>query len=240
MTAITRPRRTTIILFLLFTLYAVLRYHVFKGEPWRRFPLWTLNKVAAMTSVTLLAMALVKGVRKRSAQEILDAASLGRLGFSLALGHVIASLALFGPAEYPRFFEAAGGSTFSTSVAVAAGVIAILVLWPLAVGSNEANASRSLRGQVRLALLATVAHSVGLGWFVWIDPATWPGGLVPLTLIAAVIATGSCVASYARGRSASDGLKPLPSSSGRSRVESPLAMPSHRLDAAPTESGAKG
>jgi DMSO/TMAO reductase YedYZ heme-binding membrane subunit len=196
MMASARPYRTALAVFALFAVYAVVRYHVFKGEPWKRFPLWTLNKVAAMTSVTLFAMALVHGVRRRYAGAVASAAVLGRLGFSLALGHTIASLLLLGPREYPKFFEADGGATLSTSAALAAGLCAFLFFRQLGLGSGESQQPGTRRGWVRLALLGTLVHCAGLGWYVWLEPSAWPAGLLPLTLIGAAIALGGCLASY--------------------------------------------
>lgn len=187
-------------MFAFFIAYAVLRYHLFKGEPWSRLPFWTLNKAVAMTSVTLLALALIQGVRRRGPGLASGAAALGRLGFFLALGHTIASLALLNPAEFPSFFTAAGGLTLSTGVSMAAGAAAYLVFWHLDRNSGSESAAGSRRAYVRLALLLTAVHAGGIGWYVWIAPSTWPGRLIPLTLIAAVIAVGAWLASYLGGR----------------------------------------
>lgn len=195
-----RVHRTTIVVLVFFAAYAIARYHLFKGEPWRRFPLWTLNKVAAMASVTLFAIALLKGVRRRSPESVAEAGVLGRIGFSFAAGHIVASVALFNAVEYPRFFGPGGGLTLWTSLAIAAGVGAFLLLRQLAPGNTEGGAAGARRRLVRLALLATAVHTVGLGWFVWIDVATWPGRMLPLTLIGCAIAAGAWIASYALGR----------------------------------------
>jgi hypothetical protein len=196
MTRSPAPLRWMLAISLVFIGYAVLRYHVFQGESWSRLPLWTLNKAAAMTSLAMFAMALVIGVRKGSPEARFSAAAMGRLGFHLALGHSIASIVLFRPVEFPRFFHQSGALTFSTVYSITAGLIALLLFRKLAGGAGSDDASTARRGMVRLALVLTAIHTFGLGWFVWLEPSRWPNGLVPLTLIGVCMAAVATLVSF--------------------------------------------
>ncbi len=155
--------------------YAILRYHVAGEVPWRHALLWTANKGLAWAAVVLLAGAAWRRGTPGSGRAWRD-------GWTLAAAHVVCSVLLLRPAEYPRLFAADGRLSWAGTVALAAGVAAAVIL------------SRRLRrlgtqGWLTGCVGAALAlHSLAVGWPTVLQPATWPAGLLPVSLLGA--ATG--------------------------------------------------
>lgn len=164
--------------------YATLRYNVFKGVPWPDWPSYTLNKAFAVGSLLLIAAAVWRLARKHAGTGTL----LGWAG-ALALTHSLLSFALFTPLYFPRLFEA-GKLTFSAGLAITLGVGAIAAM------ELGARRSGSWSSGLRHAALALIAFASGIhaslpALATWVDPATWPGGLPPLTLISFLTGTAA-------------------------------------------------
>ena len=100
------PRRAALraaaVVFLGTLIYAVVRYHGFKGVPWSQLPLYTMNKAWAVTAVILGGFALIAG----SAGRRPEARTLGALAAGLGAAHAVASALLLRPVYYPPMFEA--------------------------------------------------------------------------------------------------------------------------------------
>ncbi len=160
--------------------YATVRYNVFKHVPWADWPHYVVNKALALAGLILIALSVLRLARRGGTIRRLMAWAGG---FTSA--HVLLSLALLRPEYFDKLFvdgkltAAAGWSMLLGAAAWAA----------TEVGARRAHQWRpAVRGEL-LALIALVSGlhaalpSIG-GWFA---PATWPGGLPPITLISFAI-----------------------------------------------------
>ncbi len=182
--------------------YAVLRYHVFKGVPLDHLPMYVLNKVVSMTALFLIGLSNVShenDVRRRA----------GMAGFAAAGLHVLLSQALLSPDNYPKMFaarEGLHGLSLSGEISLLSGSLGIFLLFLLAWPRREESAAwhavlpRLVRGTLALAAF----HCLFYGWPGWWTPASWPGGLPPITLLSFLFAVGALVVGMLR-RSAGSG-----------------------------------
>ncbi len=150
--------------------YAAVRYHVFGGVSWQHAPLWTANKALAWAAVLLLLWSAVEG--RRAPRQPRNNGLL-RAGLTLAFGHVGASIVLLDPSDFPALYD--GGR---------------LTLWAggsmlLGLGATALIRLRRPR-PLAAAGLTVAAHAALIGAGGWIQPAAWPGGLVPISLLGAL------------------------------------------------------
>lgn len=162
--------------------YATLRYNVLKGVPWPDWPAYTANKalgVGALLSMTAAIFRLRQPAR--GGTPFLIWAGV------LALTHSLLSFALLDPVYYPRLFQ---GKKL-TEIAGISLTLGALLMAGLELGARRAGVwSHSLR----LRTLALIAFGTGLhaalpALSTWFEPASWPGGLPPLTLISFLAGT---------------------------------------------------
>jgi len=163
-------------LFMIALLYATLRYNVFKGVPWTDWPAYTVNKAIAVGSLLLIAAAVIRLTRHEAGSAILLAWS-----GVLALCHSLLSFALLNPIYFAKLFD-------NGKLTAAAGLSLTLGALLLAVMDLGARRARSWAAGLRHAALAFLAFGTGIHAALpsvssWVEPATWPGGLPPLTLI---------------------------------------------------------
>jgi hypothetical protein len=152
--------------------YATLRYNVFKGVPWADWPSYTVNKALAVAALLLVVAAVLR---------------IGRVGTLLAwagvlaLAHSLLSFALFDPAYFPRLFDGAK-LTALAGIAMTLGVVAMA---GMELGARRAGAWGPALRHKALAWLGFAAgvHAALPALSTWVEPAGWPGGLPPLTLI---------------------------------------------------------
>jgi DMSO/TMAO reductase YedYZ heme-binding membrane subunit len=119
----------------------------------------------------------------------------GLLGFFLAAVHAFMSVLLMTPAYFAKYFNADGRMNLQGELGMALGITALLFLlspalttlpmMPKALGGWRWKRSQRL-GYAALAL--TAAHLVTLGIKGWLTPGKWPAGLVPISLVAFVVA----------------------------------------------------
>jgi hypothetical protein len=156
--------------------YATVRYNVFKGVLWSDWPVYVVNKAVALSSLLLL---LAWILRARLGPDD-SSSSLLSLARRFALVHAGLSLVILSPAYFPTFFS---GDRFNwpSGLSVVIGIVAAsglclrsrpAVSWPATVRS--------------LGVIGFMAgiHAMLNGYGNWLAPATWPGYLAPITLIA--------------------------------------------------------
>ena len=176
--------------------YSVVRYHIFKGEPWDHFPLYIFNKSISLAAVSLIALSYMAGPLTR-----LHAGTFsfllpfrkyyGLLGFGLAAVHIIMSLLIFSQAYYPKFFEESGKLNLTGELSMLFGVLALFIFFLVAISSLPSVASSmtpkdwgNLQRQGYLALAVVMLHVFVMGYEGWLRPEGWPGRLLPISLIA--------------------------------------------------------
>ena len=179
--------------------YSVLRYIIIKGVEIENMPLYISNKAIALASVILIGISFLLGPLTRFwpkifASKIYLRKYFGLSGFFLASVHIIISLILFNAAYYPKFFAESGKLNLTGELSMLFGVIAFFIFIMVSISSissivNSMDKNKWLRIQ-RLGYLAFAL--VGLHVFVmgvegWFKPNTWPGGLLPISLIAFII-----------------------------------------------------
>lgn len=170
--------------------YAALRYVVVGPVPAAHLPLYVANKAAAFAGITLLGLALLVaplGARLGSLAR-LDRGVLARAGGALSAGHALGSVLLLSAPRFPDLYAADGLLTGRGEVAMAAGVVAtVALLW-------QGHRPGSWRRTRLLVVAVAVAHAAAIGWPKWLAPASWHGGLPPITLLSALIGAGALAA----------------------------------------------
>ena len=164
--------KKVLIVFLSTTLYATLRYNVFKGVAWAEWPVYTLNKAFALSALFLFLIDAIR--RRRGADEA--GVELLRAGWILMLMHVGVSLAILTPAYHAKYFLA-DKLTWQAGWSMMIGVVS-------AAGIHKYT-RHCVAGEAR-ALLATIgvlaflsgAHAALLGYGGWFQPKTWPGYII--------------------------------------------------------------
>lgn len=157
-------------------LYATVRYNLFKGVPWADWPAYTVNKALAVGSLLIVLVGVIRLCRSDGRSGVL----LGWAG-ALALAHSLLSFALLDPTYYPRLFEA-GKLTAPAGLSLTIGVLATA---GMELGARRAGSwPRPLRhGTLALIAFCGGLHAALPATSTWLAPASWPGGLPPLTLI---------------------------------------------------------
>ncbi len=180
-------------------LYAVVRYNVIKGVSWEHFPLLISNKAIALAAVGLIALSYILGSLVRffpkTFKKTLSARKFfGLFGFGLAAMHGLISLLLFSPANYPKFFLESGSLSLTGELSMLFGVLAFFIFLIVAYTSIPVVA-KTMDDKVwhrtqrlgYLALMLTFLHVFFMGLEGWLKPEGWPGGLLPISMVAAII-----------------------------------------------------
>ena len=158
--------------------YATLRYNVFQGVPWSDWPVYVLNKAAAVSSLVMLLVWTLRAQRgRRNAPGGLLAAAA-----RLALLHTALSIAILSPAYYPAFYNGAR-LTWQGSLSLLLGVSTASGLVMSARGPLDARATARRLG---LVTFAVGLHAAIYGYPGWFTPSLWPGHLPPITMLSAV------------------------------------------------------
>ncbi len=180
--------------------YAVVRYH-FAGEvPWRHFPLFILNKATSLAAVIFVSSSyligkIIRWHNRDKALRLVVIKFCGLMGFFLAAVHAFFSLCLLSPAYYGKYFDNGGRLNLQGEIAMTVGVLGLffllspavttLPMMPKAIGGWRWKRTQRA-GYVALALV--VVHLVVLGVAGWLAPASWHGGIPPVSLVAVVVA----------------------------------------------------
>jgi DMSO/TMAO reductase YedYZ heme-binding membrane subunit len=180
--------------------YAVVRYHIVGDVPWSHFPLFILNKVLSLAAVVFVACSYLIGKVIRwhdhdMALRLVVIKFCGLMGFFLAAVHALMSVFLLTPAYFAKYFVADGRLNLQGELGMALGIVALFFLlspaittipmMPKALGGWRWKRSQRVG---YLALFLTAAHLMALGLKGWLTPGKWPAGLVPISLVAFVVA----------------------------------------------------
>jgi DMSO/TMAO reductase YedYZ heme-binding membrane subunit len=180
--------------------YAIVRYHLADDVPWRHFPLFILNKVTSLAAVGFVASSYLIGKIFRwhdhdKALRLVVIKFCGLMGFFMAAMHAFMSMFLMTPAYMGKYFDEGGRLNLQGEVGMSVGVLALFFLLAPAVTTlptmpKALGGWRWKRNQRMgyAALVLVLVHLVFLGLRGWLTPANWPAGLVPISLVAAVVA----------------------------------------------------
>jgi hypothetical protein len=84
--------KQVVFIFISGLIYALLRYVVFKGVSLENIPLYIMNKVFALTGITLIAFSVVLKRKNDTNRNSLKAKQLGQVGYSFIIIHLLCSL----------------------------------------------------------------------------------------------------------------------------------------------------
>ena len=185
---------------ILFTLYAIVRYNIFKGVDPIHFPVYILNKVFSSVGIVFLALSYGLGkikIKKFDDKETksLWVKSSGLIGFSFSAMHVFMTLMILNPSYYPKLYNG-DMLNLTGEISMLMGVLSLYFFSIPAITTipfmQEAVGIKKWQKRQRIGyygLLTALLHVVVMGFAGWLKVNTWPGYLPPITLISAVIAS---------------------------------------------------
>lgn len=185
--------------------YAILRYNVFSGVEWVHFPLFITNKALALAAVFLIALSYLLGKFKSIGKDnprkkLILIKSCGVMGFALASMHAFAGLLLMSPLYYAKFYADDGRLNLTGELSLMFGVFALATLSIAAVASlpfmyDAIGPQRWRRAQSTgyWTLALACGHLIVMGRENWLDPASWPGSMPPVSLVALTAAMTALV-----------------------------------------------
>lgn len=195
-----RPVKTkwlTLVL-LFFTVYATMRYIVFKGVDPVHFPLYIVNKIFSISGLFFLALSYAFDKIKRltihgKTKPQVFIKYTGLAGFSLSAMHVFISLAILSPDYYAKFYHE-NMMNFKGELSMLMGVLSLYFFTIPAIATipfmQKIVGIKKWQQHQRmgyLGLWTALFHTAIMGYASWIDVSTWPGYLPPITLIAVII-----------------------------------------------------
>ena len=167
---------------------------------WSHFPLFILNKATSLAAVIFVACSYLLGRVIRWYNDdpkikLVVIKFCGLMGFSLAAIHAFCSICLLTPDYFGKFFNEDGRLNLVGELGLVVGIIALwalampaittLPMMPKAIGGVRWKRSQRM-GYVCLGLV--VAHMVVFGISGWMTPKMWPGGMPPISMVAAIVA----------------------------------------------------
>lgn len=179
--------------------YTAVRYVFFKGESLAHAPLYLFNKALSLASVFLIGLSFLWGPLcrfwpKTFVPKLYLRKYLGLAGFGLASVHALVSLALLTSAYYPKFFEASGKLNASGETSVLFGILAFFVFAIVSVSSLpflevhlDPKQWLFIQRLGYAAYILVLGHVATMGFSGWFSPTSWPGGLLPISLVAAMV-----------------------------------------------------
>src|SRR3989338_4741936 len=179
-------------------LYAFVRYNIFKGVPLANFPLYVMNKSVALAAVGLIALSFLMRAMSLAWPKVFGPKLylrkwFGLFGFGFAAIHAMMSLLLFNASNYPKFFVK-GQLSLVGELSMLFGILAFFVFSIVALTSLPAIAKamkpqdwQNVQRTGYIAFFLVLLHVFVMGFEGWLTPDKWPGGLLPISLIAFII-----------------------------------------------------
>ncbi|MCG8307563.1 MAG: hypothetical protein MI975_09250 [Cytophagales bacterium] len=184
---------------LFFTLYATVRYIIFKGVDPVHFPMYITNKILSTSGLFFIALSYswgkLKGLKPNDKNlENQFVKFLGLAGFSCSAMHVFISMIILSPEYYQKLYEG-NMMNLKGELSMLMGVFSIycfsipaittIPFMQEAVGINKWQRGQRIG---YLGLFTALLHVLIMGVSGWLRVADWPGYLPPITLIATIIA----------------------------------------------------
>ena len=177
--------------------YAITRYHFFKGVHVQQFFPEILNKGLSLAAILLISLSLSVGPLSRQFPDKFNSLLLrkrlfGLWGFVFAFIHSMVSIHFYKPDHYPKFFSLEHLNVLGKFVLYFGVVslillsIAFMVSFPKNINVRPIIFQRSqFIGFV--GLIIGGAHVIPIGAQGWFHPYSWPGYLIPITLISFIV-----------------------------------------------------
>jgi len=170
-----------IVLLVATLLYTYVRYAIFGNINPFEMPAYLLNKSIALMSVFSLCIGAVHYTKNNyTALRFWATTSL-----YCAYIHIILSLIIFSKATYPHFFEQNLLNLTGVTL-IFFGTLAAYCFWSI---NNKRSAFFPQKLLQLLAVVFVGIHLVIIGSQSWFTPATWLGGLPPISLLSFALTT---------------------------------------------------
>lgn len=162
--------------------YSLIRYAWAKGIPVTNWPAFVANKATAFCAVSFLVLGFCERVKSKE-----RSSEFFHMSFVCAIAHAFMSVALLNPQYYKFLFVEVGKFNVFGEMVLFFGALAIALFF------TTSKATSSFKRDI-LVLITVLAHIISVGILKWIDPARWSYGLVPISLLSAlIIVLGLCV-----------------------------------------------
>jgi hypothetical protein len=172
--------------------YATARYNVFKGVPWRDWPIYTLNKAFALSALLVLALSVI---RRAPAPAQSHAHALRMAGVFGSM-HVMLSLILLSPAYFDTLFVR-GTLTTAAGLSMLLGAAAS-ALMASGFGRRGDQMTETATRIIAAAVFVIGLHAMLQGYRNWFMPSQWPGMMPPITLISFLLGLAAAAAAVTR------------------------------------------
>ncbi|MBN2349743.1 MAG: hypothetical protein JXJ22_12930 [Bacteroidales bacterium] len=191
--------KTSLFIILIFTgclTYILLRNIIFGTVTWNFLPFIAINKALALTAIILLVFVFSgKRIRQSRAGLFRNLTNhlplIGNTALIMISAHSLISIRMLNPELFSRFYN------FNTLniwgiLAIIAGVFAfllILIYYFNIQSTREKNQFRLFLKRIKISWLIislVFIHVFFTGFTEWIHVASWPGYLVPESLIIAI------------------------------------------------------
>jgi len=162
-----------IFIYLLTTVYAVSRYHIFGPVWWKDIFLFTFNKIIIFSAVIFLFLSVFSKLQTKD-RELLTQI----IGLSILM-HAVFSLLILKPYYLKSFFYPQQGFSLWGNIS--------LVFAGLAFAFYFFRKQFPVKNAQKLIWIFILLHVAAMGWHGWIQPDTWYGYMPPITLLAFVL-----------------------------------------------------
>jgi hypothetical protein len=167
--------------FILFYLYAIVRYHLGKGLDNSYF-LFVFNKAIAWTSSFYLGISILTLPNKFPAKK-----QYGLSAFALGIIHITVTLILTFSDYYPEFYNKNGITQMGVSILIT-GLLSISLMFLAFLASLFPGRFPKIWLHCGFfAFLINMFHPALIGFQNWFSPFKWPLYLPPITLLASLI-----------------------------------------------------
>jgi len=127
-----RTLKSAIYIFLFSLIYAVLRYHIFKGVALEQFPLYIFNKIFSLSAFILFALSFsVCPIQKLGWFSIFkqeECKYLGWVGMIFLIIHVFMSYSIFTPVYFEKFFGLDGKLNMVGNLSLLFGILGVIFI----------------------------------------------------------------------------------------------------------------
>ena len=189
-----------IIVLILTSLYAILRYNVFGNTPWNQLPLYILNKILSFSGLLLITLNLSAKLLPRLKN---SKQTLGIIGFILIFIHILLSLILSSPLNYSKLYTDSGLFSAFGGISLSSGAIAFTFLL-IYIFYEKSKTIQNIFQNHRITAIQSLLpliHLFFLGCSGWITPQKWQGGMPPITLISFILySVGLLIATAKRNK----------------------------------------